>query len=142
MINIVLLKEHGYDIENNNNNPSSASTIKRRLQSVDLCFNAINNNTDDSVNIEERYISKRYKVNPEVFDVIKPKIELLWIKEQNNLVRELAKDNDRRKYIYLTTVCKLSDLIGYLSYAVKFICIHLFIAFMLQFITFILQIIT
>lgn len=86
------LKYYGLSGHGNiNTDTQSERTVSRRVLCIKRVVNSLDACVNDVINLRERYVINQFRNNKEVFHVIKPRIEKIWIREQNLLIR-----NDRQ----------------------------------------------
>ena len=82
--------EHG----NINTNALSVSTIKRRVQYCTNVINKVNETVGNGIDIREHYLLNEFRVNPHIFNCVKPLLYRDWSREYNCEIKELEKSQD------------------------------------------------
>ena len=94
------LSGHG----NINPNTLSERTVSRRVLCVKRVLKNLNACVNDVIDLKERYVMNELRSNKQIINVIKPRIETFWIREQNLLMRHDRKSQDLGIQIAMTGV--------------------------------------
>ena len=77
---------------NFNTSASNVRTLRRRMQSIKLCVQYQNSLVLDAINLREHYLMHDIKHNASSYEVLLPKFELLFVRQQHQLGRILSQD--------------------------------------------------
>ena len=94
------LSGHG----NINTDTLSERTISRRIVCVKRVLKTLNACVNDIIDLRERYVMNEFRNNQHIFHVVKPRIETLWIREQNTLMKHDRQSPDFGIQIALTGI--------------------------------------
>lgn len=100
-----ILTKHGLFKHNNlKNNKISPTGTWRTVNKLKECVNTLNNQIHDDIDLKQKYLLSEFKNNPQIFNVIKPQMEKIWIQEQTAITKDIATNDEYAIRIALTGV--------------------------------------
>ena len=75
-----------------NPNTSDDRIIRKRIKNIQTCLDYQNSLVLDALDLREKYLLYDFKKNKHSYDILLPKFELLFIKQQNKLNKLLSRD--------------------------------------------------
>lgn len=99
------LKIHGL-LQHGGINPNKfdQSGQWRTLKHVKQCVTTLNSCVSDVIDLREKYLLDEFRQNPHVFNLVSPKLELIWFRQQNYLTNIESNNDEYGIRIALTGV--------------------------------------